>query len=95
MSYVLRSKDMTLTIVYGRECQMSLFFLECVSHPTYHRCNSFAGKDTHAFSAGHHHYTLHFKEWRQQNNVHKTKRPVRRRPAEFVSKENMKDIVQR
>ena len=79
----------------GRECKMSLFFLECVRHLTYHHCNSFVGKDTHPFSAGHHHYTLHFKEWCQQNDVHKTKRTVRRRPAEFVSKENMKDIVQR
>ena len=74
---------------------MSLFFLEFVSCPTYHCCNSFVGKDTHAFSAGHHRYTLHFKEWCQQNDVYKTKRPVRRRPAEFVSKENMKDFVQR
>ena len=77
----------------GTICQMSLSLLECVSHLTYHRCNSFLGKDTHPFSAGHHHYTLYFKDWCQQNDVHRTKRPVRRRPAEFVSKEKMKDII--
>lgn len=74
---------------------MSLSLLECVSHLEYHCCNLILGKDTHPFSAGHHHYTLHFKEWCQENDVHRTKRSVRRRPAEFVSKENMKDIEQR
>ena len=51
--------------------------------------------DCHSFSASHHRYTLYFKGWYQQNDVHKTKRPVRRRPADFVTKQNMKDIAQR
>ena len=55
----------------------------------------FVDKDCHSFSASHHHYTLYFKGWYQQNDVHKTKRPVRRRPADFVTKQNMKDIAQR
>ncbi|KAJ7379580.1 polymerase, member 12 [Desmophyllum pertusum] len=54
-----------------------------------------AEKDSHSFSASHHKYTLYFKGWYQQNDVHKTKRPVTRRPAEFVNKQNMKDISQR
>ena len=53
------------------------------------------GKESHSFSAGHHQYTLHFKKWYQKNDVHKTNRPVRRRPAEFVSKQNMQHIAQR
>ena len=55
----------------------------------------FLEKDCHSFSASHHRYTLSFKGWYQQNDVHKTKRPVRRRPADFVTKQNMKDIAQR
>ena len=51
--------------------------------------------DCHSFSASHHRYTLNFKGWYQQNDVHKTKRLVRRRPADFVTKQNMKDIAQR
>ena len=53
----------------------------------------FLGKDTHPFSASHHQYTLDFKRWCQKNVKYKTERPVRRRPAEFVSKHNMADIV--
>ena len=53
----------------------------------------FLGKDTHPFSASHHQYTLDFKRWCQKNNKYKTERPVRRRPAEFVSKHNIADIV--
>ena len=53
----------------------------------------FLGKDTHPFSASHHQYTLEFKRWCQKNNKYKTERPVRRRPAEFVSKHNIADIV--
>lgn len=52
-------------------------------------------KDSHSFSASHHKYTLYFKGMYQQNDTHRTKRPVRRRPAEFVNKQNMKDIAQR
>ena len=51
--------------------------------------------DCHSFSASHHRYTLYFKGWYQQNDVHNTKRRVRRRPADFVTKQNMKDIAQR
>lgn len=52
-----------------------------------------AGKDTHPFGASHHQYTLNFKRWCQKNDKFKTERPVRRRPAEFVSKQNMTDII--
>ena len=51
--------------------------------------------ESHSFSASHHKYTLFYKEWYQKNDVYKTQRPVRRRPAEFVTKQNMKDIAQR
>ena len=40
-------------------------------------------------------HTTHFKGWYQQNDVYKTKRPVRRRPADFVTKGNMHDVAQR
>ena len=53
------------------------------------------GNDCHSFTALHQRYTLYFKGWYQQNDVHKTKRLVRRRPAEFVTKQNMKDIAHR
>ena len=54
---------------------------------------AFLGKDTHPFSASHHQYTLDFKKWCQKNDKYTTERPVRRRPAEFVSKQNMAEIA--
>ncbi|XP_073253275.1 protein mono-ADP-ribosyltransferase PARP12-like [Porites lutea] len=52
-----------------------------------------AEKDSHSFSVSHRQYTLYFKGWYQQNDANKTKRPVRRRPAEFVTKQNMDEII--
>ncbi|XP_068754720.1 protein mono-ADP-ribosyltransferase PARP12-like [Montipora capricornis] len=54
-----------------------------------------AGNEKHSFSASHHSYTLYFKRMYQQNDVHKTKRPVRRRPADLVTKQNMKELAQK
>ena len=54
----------------------------------------FLGKKEHSFSASHHRYTLNFKKMYQRNDVHKTKRLVRRRPADLVTKQNMKDVAQ-
>ena len=56
---------------------------------------SFLDKDFYSFSALNQSYTVYFNRWYQQNDVNKTKRPVRRRPAEFVTKQKMKDIAQR
>ncbi|XP_015760439.1 PREDICTED: poly [ADP-ribose] polymerase 12-like [Acropora digitifera] len=53
------------------------------------------GKESHPFSASHHQYTLYFKKMCQRNNVYKTERSVTRRPADLVTKENMKEIAQK
>lgn len=55
----------------------------------------FLGKESHPFSASNHKYTLYFKKMCQRNDVYKTKRSVRRRPADLVTKENMKEIAQK
>ena len=55
----------------------------------------FLGKESHPFSASHHQYTLYFKKMCQRNNVYKTERSVTRRPADLVTKENMKEIAQK
>ena len=55
----------------------------------------FLGKESHPFSASNHQYTLYFKKMCQRNDVYKTKRSVRRRPADLVTKENMKEIAQK
>ena len=55
----------------------------------------FLGKKEHSFGAAHHRYTLNFKKMYQRNDVHKTKRLVRRRPADLVTEQNMKEVAQK
>ncbi|XP_068754719.1 protein mono-ADP-ribosyltransferase PARP12-like [Montipora capricornis] len=54
-----------------------------------------AGYEKHSFSASHDSYTLYFKKMYQQNDVHKTKQPVRRRPADLVTEQYMKEVAQK
>lgn len=78
---------------------VSGFYLVSDILPVFDSTNFFAvfflGKESHPFSASHHQYTLYFKKMCQRNNVYKTERSVTRRPADLVTKENMKEIAQK